>query len=607
MGTQMSWKQVGPPPPRTPAWGDSARSGDSRLSRRRFLGVAGVGAGAAAWLAACGGGKKSTPSTADTAPGAPATAVAGRTPTAARTPAGDRRGEILRYTGFVQGDGVYDPHKTQAGPFYGQQALVFSRLLAYADQAEGTIQPDLATGFEQPDANTFVFTLNPAAKWQNKAPLDGRQVTPEDVKFSIERQMAGDASFVRKSRWTEIDAMDIPEAGKLRVRLKTPLATMLNAFADVNAFIVAPELVADGKAFDLSKQVGSGPFRWVEWSEGTGASVSRNNTWHGGDGRPYLDGVSLRQPKDQREIESQLRVKKLDAAFVGRPVAETLKANIPELNQVAVGQSLFFGMRFFSLQQHFNDPRFRAALTIAVDRRAMIQRFFSGSGEVNPWVSWPVKKWTLPQTELTALAGYRPGQAGRDADIKEARALLAAYGGEKVTSDGLPLFVVDDAEAALGMGALIREQVAENLGIKVNVFAFPIGRLVAKLFTNDAPWVAVPDTGPIDLDDWLYPYFHSAGVKNTFALRDAEMDALIVAQRTELDAAKRREIGLSAQRKLLALNLGVNFVSERLIALSWPYVKNFPVDMSDGYQHRLADCWIDRNDETFRGRTGVIG
>ena len=299
-------------------------------------------------------------------------------------------------------------------------------------------------------------------------------------------------------------------------------------------------------------------------------------------------------------------MKKLDAAFVGRPVAEILKANIPELNQVAVGQSLFFGMRFFSLQQHFNDPRFRAALTIAVDRRAMIQRFFSGSGEVNPWVSWPVKKWTLPQTELTALAGYRPGQAGRDADIKEARALLAAYGGEKVTSDGLPLFVVDDAEAALGMGALIREQVAENLGIKVNVFAFPIGQLVAKLFTNDAPWVAVPDTGPIDLDDWLYPYFHSAGVKNTFAFRDSAMDAAIEAQRGELDEKRRQAIGFDIQRTLLGLNLGVNFVSERLIALSWPYVKSFPVDMSDGYQHRFADCWIDRSDPTFRGRDFVI-
>ena len=608
MGLRMSWKQVGSPPPQPPANGGNPRSGDARLSRRRFIAAVGLTAGAAAWLAACGGKKAAPGSTATppprAAPSAPTTARPSPTP---RASAGDQHGEILRYTGFVQGDASFDPHKTQAGPFYGQEALVFSRLLAYADQAQGTILPDLATNFEQPDANTFVFTLNPAAKWQNRSPLNGRAVTAEDVKYSIERQMNGDASFVRKARWVSIDKIDIPEPGRIRFQLKSPLATMLHAFADVNAFIVAPELSVNGKDIDLGTHVGSGPFRWAEWSEGKVASVSRNQNWFGGNNRPFLDGITLGQPKAAQDIERQLRVKNLDAAFVSRALAESLKESIPALDQQAVGHSLYYGMRFFGRQQYFDDPRFRGALTYAVDRRAMIQQFFGGSGEVNPWVSWPVKKWTLPQSELTGLPGYRPGQAGRDADIKEARALLSAHGAEKGTPTELPLFVVDDAQNVLGMGSFIRDQIEQNLGLKVNVFPLPIAQLVGKLLRNDAPWVAVPDTGPIDLDDWLYPYFHSAGVKNTFALRDADLDAAIDAQRVELDENKRREIGFGIQRRLLALNLGVNFVSERLIALSWPYVKNFPVDMSDGYQHRFADCWIDRGDPTFRGRTAVIG
>jgi hypothetical protein len=31
-------------------------------------------------------------------------------------------------------------------------------------------------------------------------------------------------------------------------------------------------------------------------------------------------------------------------------------------------------------------------------------------------------------------------------------------------------------------------------------------------------------------------------------------------------------------------------------------VKNFPLDASDGYQHRFADCWIDKDDPSFRTR-----
>ena len=77
---------------------------------------------------------------------------------------------------------------------------------------------------------------------------------------------------------------------------------------------------------------------------------------------------------------------------------------------------------------------------------------------------------------------------------------------------------------------------------------------------------------------------------------------MIDAQRIELNKDNRREIGFNIQRRLLALNVGVNLISETVVALSWPYVKGLPLDTADGYQHRLADTWIDTTDPTFRGR-----
>ena len=161
---------------------------------------------------------------------------------------------------------------------------------------------------------------------------------------------------------------------------------------------------------------------------------------------------------------------------------------------------------------------------------------------------------------------------------------------------------MDDAEVTLGMGSLISKQLRENLGLKVVVRSVTISELVGRLFQGQAPWAAGPDSGWIDLDDWVYPYFHSSGTRNSFPLRDTEMDTLIEAQRVELDAARRQKIGFDIQRKLLTLNVGANFVSERVVALAWEYVKNFPLDASDGYQHRFADCWIDIADPSFRGR-----
>ncbi|MBK7329887.1 MAG: hypothetical protein IPI85_12620 [Dehalococcoidia bacterium] len=136
----------------------------------------------------------------------------------------------------------------------------------------------------------------------------------------------------------------------------------------------------------------------------------------------------------------------------------------------------------------------------------------------------------------------------------------------------------------------------------MRVVPLPLAELARLLLTGEAPWAAAPDNGWIDLDDWVYPYFHANGTKNSFPLRDAEMTAMIDAQRVELDKNARREIGYNIQRRLLALNVGVNLVSERVVSLAWPYVKGFPLDTADGYQHRFADCWIDQADPTFRGR-----
>lgn len=576
-----------------------------RSTRRRFLGVAAGTLGAAGMVAAgCRRGeKKEAPETATEAGETPGP---GETPSPTR-PTGVQPGGTLRYTGFVIADdgsaGKYDPQKTQSAPFFGQQAMVYSRLLAYQNMGEGSIAVDLATALpEQPDAQTYVFKLNPAARWHDRAPLDGRAVTAEDVKFTLERQIQGDASFVRKAKWATVDTITVSNPQTLTIRLKSPLAAMLSQFADVNSFVIARE--AAEKGFTLENQVGSGPFRWVEWSEKKFASVARNPAWHGGNGRPYLDGVDVVQPRDTSEVEAWLRTKKLDVAFVGRPQADKLRAVIPALTDETAGQSRFFGMRFFTPQFPYSDQRFRSAVSIALDRREMLQQFFSGSGEVNPWISWPIKRWSLPQAELATMPGYRPGSSGSAEDLKEAKALLDAFLAEKkLPTDPLALLVVDEAETNLGMGSLIRKQLKQNLNIDVTVYPVPAAELGQRLLTLNAPWAAGPDDGWVDLDDWVYPYFHSEGTKNTFPLRDKDMDALIAAQRVELNEEKRRGIGYEIQRKLLALNVGVNFVSERVVALAWPYVRGLPLDAADGYQHRLADCWLDQGDPSFRGRT----
>ena len=580
--------------------------GARRHSRRWFLGALGAAAGAAGLAAlGCEDGGEDEP-VAPAATPEPSPTEEGVYPTYPSTPAPDptraeqasRHGGTLRYAAAFSSDGRFDPHKTASAALLGQQALVYSRLLAYDSQRDDRLAPDLALGLpEQPDQVTYVFRLNPEARWHDVAPLDGRAVTAQDVLASIERQRAGRAQdFPRKGRWDPITSVEALDGRTIVARTEAPFAGTLARFASPEGFVLPPELADDlGPAL----QAGSGPFRWVEWEEGSYASVARNDAWHGPEDGPFLDGLSTVPPRSLEELEADFRTRALDAVEAGFLQAQELKRRLPELREARSAVARFYGMRFLAGLPPYDDPRLRQALTVAVDRRQMLDRFFHGSGTLNPWISAAVRRWSLPQAELQGEPGYRPGDGGRDADVRLARSALEAYRAEHELPEPMELLVADDLEQSLGIGALVAGQLRVTLGLQVQVNALPIDELSRRLLEGEAPWAVGVDNGWIELDDWLYPYFHSEGAGNTFALRDEEMDALLEAQRAELSSGARRELAYDAQRRLLDMNVGANFVSEDVVTLFWPYVQLFPVDAGEAYQNRFARTWIDRTHPAY--------
>ena len=587
--------------------------GRRRYSRRWFLGALGASAGAVG-LAAIGCEEPDDPLPEDPTP-TPTEEPA--YPTYASTPAPDptrpeqssRHGGTLRFAAAFASDDSFDPHRTTSAALLGQQALVYSRLLTYDSQAEGRLAPDLAMGMpEQPDELTYVFQVDPEARWHDVAPLNGRSVTAEDIRDSIERQRTGRAQdFPRKGRWDPIVSVEASDDHTVIAQTDTPFAGTLARFASPEGFVIPLELEGE---LSPTLQVGSGPFRWIEWSEGLYASVARNDDWYGPDEGPFLDGISTVPPRSIEELEADFRTRGLDAVEAGFLQAQELKSRLPDLREARTAVARFYGMRFLSAFPPYDDPRLRRALTVALDRREMLERFFHGSGTLNPWISAAVRQWSLPQEELQRQPGYRPGSGGRQVDVQEARSSLESYladqapegeEGEEgeVELPELELLVTTNLEESLGMGGLISGQLRDTLGLNVRVQPLSIDELARRLSAGEAPWAVGVDNGWIELDDWLHPYFHSAGSGNTFVLRDEEMDALIDEQRAEMSSGRRQEIAYDVQRRLLDLNVGANFVSEDVVTLFWPYVQLFPVDAGEAYQDRFAGTWIDRTHPTY--------
>ena len=579
-----------------------------KTSRRSFLKLSAVS------LSTASIGTIACLNTASTTPAAKTTQIPTKTSTPKKTTSTTEKkreretyskfGETLRRTGNIFSDEIFDPHRTKTTQILDQQSLVYSKLLNYVDQGAGILTTDLAKTLpEQPDLQTFVFQINPEAKWHDRAPVNGRHVRAQDVKHSIERQINGDASYIRQSHWSLIDTIETPDEQTLKIRLKEAHVGMLERFADTSSLIVAPEIRYHN--FQSNNQVGSGPFQWVEWKERDFASVSKAPYWHGANG-PFLNGVITRQPLSLDDIEANFRTKTLDVALLGLRQAQQLREAIPELHETAQGLAQFYGMRFFSTKEPYNDKRLRGAISIALNRWEMSQSMFAGSATLNPWISSSVERWSLPQVELQNIAGHRPGTGGRQADINEANNLLNSYLNETEQTIGslgpLELLITEELEKNFSLGTIIQTQLDESLGIPVKVSAVTQQDLYQRLFSGEAPWFVTFDNGWTELDDWLYPYYHSTGTANSFALRDEKIDRLIEKQRVTTDQIERREIGFDVQRELLQLHLASNFVSERVISLQWPYLQEFPLDIGFSFQERLASCWIDQSHPTFFNR-----
>ena len=166
-----------------------------------------------------------------------------------------------------------------------------SRLVNWAGDTNGSadlqFEGDLAEGWEQPDTETFLFSLYPNAKWHQRAPLNGRACTAEDVVAHFRRslQLASDGHAPLAQRYhayAAIEAVDSPQPGIVRFRTKGAEPWLLDVLAGEFALIQAPEAVdafsASWPKLDSDHLIGTGPWTF-DWAD-EGLRFAANSEGH---------------------------------------------------------------------------------------------------------------------------------------------------------------------------------------------------------------------------------------------------------------------------------------------------------------------------------------
>ena len=155
------------------------------------------------------------------------------------------------------------------------------------------IEGDLAESWQQTNDTTYVFKLKKGVRFHAKPPVNGRELTAEDVRYTYERILT-DKGSVNVSMYRAIAKVEAVDKYTVRFTLKEPFAWFLDMIANPMAgAIIAKECVE--KFGDLKKPeavIGTGPWMLDGYKPNVSITLVRNPTYFVA-GLPYIDRVEM--------------------------------------------------------------------------------------------------------------------------------------------------------------------------------------------------------------------------------------------------------------------------------------------------------------------------
>jgi len=528
-----------------------------------------------------------------TSSGVTATDLARPRPAAAQSP---KRGGVFRFAGFDPPN--FDPHQNVHWWTFIYLSLTHSGLVRHKagpGVIPGTlpIDGDLAETWEQPNETTYVFKLRKGIRWHNKPPVNGREMTAEDVAFTFQRAMTV-AGNPNRATFQEIDKVEAVDRYTVRVTMKEPFAWFLDTAA---LSYILPREAADKEGMFKRPEtvIGTGPWMLERYEPNVRLSFVRNPSYFR-QGLPYADGIEVRIDVDPASKlaawlsgqydfapELQMTFQRTDLETIQRR-----KPNLPIVEFTWLPST--FGVPRLE-EEPLRDLRVRRALYLAVDGKQVIETnpFGFGHGSPNPAVPAAIREWSIPIDQLPP-----EGRRLYEPDLAEAKRLLAQAG----HGGGLRLPVDSTASWGPAFSDIVQSILAQwkKAGVETDLKLKEGNAFIASVLGRKYEKLAMTlRGGPTTADPYLFAAHMPGSPLNMAGVNDPKLTDMLKLQRRTFDEKKRREIIYDIQR-LCSQQAYYLYVSPSAKVLSaWePYVKNFSPNISLDYGGRLMIAWLDR-------------
>ena len=377
-------------------------------------------------------------------------------------------------------DTGYDPAITITG--YQWAAITYNHLLGYS-LIENEAWGDAAQSWEQPDASTIVFNLEPNLRFNPEA-ADGRPITSQDIAYSFARLPAAFtnlASEVNPLQFAFMAGFDTPDDTTFGLQMRYPWVSAIPSLGSTSLGIVAPEVVeANGGNLTDTVNAGGGAYMFESRGRDGFNSYVRNPNYGGHStarGRftkdpPYIDRWEDAHITDPATAEARFLTGDSDILTGVVGGIDAIKADeLRDQDGVTIisGPTNTHLVMALDALKWVPFPQLREALSLSIDWDGYIDVVHDGNGIRGAPVG-PVFPEVLSQEEIRELQQFDP---------ERARQLWEQGGGNQVFPDGLTTLLATFTDTRGTQ--YIAQQIEENLGITVKLEPVDFATYVASL------------------------------------------------------------------------------------------------------------------------------
>ncbi|MCP3978780.1 MAG: hypothetical protein GY716_05550 [bacterium] len=383
------------------------------------------------------------------------------------------------------------------------------------DSAEhpSTFEPSLAASWdESEDGTALTFHLRDA-RWS-----DGEPITADDVVFTWRAQTSEEVPWAGRDSKAHITQVEVIDDRTVRFDFDRAYPYR---FADAVEGGILPEHVfgkvpfAEWATHDWSAySIGSGPFVLESHKPGHEVVLQRNSAYSGSEG-PYVDRLVIRVVPEIHSLVTQLQAGDIDYVDGIPPRDAERLAQRDTLKLISFDHDYAY-IGWNGSAPPFNDPELRRAMTLAIDREALVEDLLYGFGRVS---KGPVlSDWWGADRDITPWP-YDPD---------EARRILKAHGYDE--SSPLRFELMTNAGNSLREEVLVKTQEQlSRVGVEVQVAAVDMGTLMQRAFSGEyAAYVGGWSfTGKVDLGVLFASDARPPAGYNIVGYRSSEIDGLL--------------------------------------------------------------------------------